>query len=338
MSTEVAQIASTEVEVSELDGLTHEQLAAMFGQTSDTASGRTIPKLYMNINPEMEIDNEMTEVPYKAFWFSPSKDVGPIFLKAPKLRLLVNKFMYRRWDADEKKWLNSSVMIDNIREQEAADEMGTTNCGKTQGFVTREQWDEMSKADQDWQKGAKLYRVVYAEISGEGVNKAGNTITVEPTLVAWYVGKINIKSVGTTISQIDTKRVLMPTVYINGTVSITKDFGPNPQPKVALDVRYNETHPLGNIDVEYLQVINAEIKSHNAEVMAKHKAALAAGVPEKGFETNFVDVDDEPAPRPTQKPKPRQGGKATAKDAKAAAALEVEDVADLNDLNDEIPL
>jgi hypothetical protein len=280
-------------DVADLGGYTREELAQLTGQSGEAAATIGIPRLFINIDSEIRENDADVEVPIKTLGVR-HPELGLVFLKEPTVRMVLNQYMYRRWDNDAGKWGQISTIIPDYRRgAEAPDTLGNVNCGKTVGYVSKEDWEALPKDVQDHQKAAKLTRVLYALVSGDGVTLDGKAVTIEPMLTVWFIGMANFKVVGAVIAAIEKRKGLMFHYNQTWKFIIDKD-GPRPLGVANITVDYSNTLSTDKAFLQALPVALDDVKAHNKYVMEQHNKVLRSGNADVTKDTDdvsdFIDV------------------------------------------------
>jgi hypothetical protein len=274
-------------DLAELTGLSRAELAALTGQAGDTLQVAGIPKVFLNIETEIEQDDKVVEVPVKTIALR-HPDLGLVFFKTATVKMLMTRYLYRRWDAVKKEWSQVSTMIEDYRSgREAPDTLGNVNCGKFTGYYSPDEWAALPKDVQDYQKGARRARAVYFLISGEAINLEGKTVNVEPTLASYFAPAQPQKVIGNAIAGIQKRKGLLFEYNTTWTVVIDRT-GAKPQPNVNIDVDYSAKVPLDKVTLAAIATINEDITAHNDYVMQRHNEALRKA----NSANNVVDVTD----------------------------------------------
>ena len=278
-------------DLAELSGLSRAELAALTGQSGDTMQAVGIPKIFLNIETEIEQDDKIVEVPVKTIALR-HPDHGLVFFKSATVKMLMTRYIYRRWDAVKKEWSQVSTMIEDFRGgREAPDTLGNVNYGKFNGYYTPEEWAALPKDVQDYQKGARRARAVYFLISGEAINLEGKTLTVDPTLASYFAPAQPQKVIGNAIAGIQKRKGLLFEYNSTWTVLIDRT-GAKPQPNVNIDVDYSQKVPLDRTALAAIATVNEDITAHNDYVMQRHNEALRKANTAKDTidVTDFIDV------------------------------------------------
>lgn len=273
MSNELAVLEQGEVV--DLENVSYEQLMAMTGQEADEKSVSGLPRVTANVKSEMTIQKDgkevRVEVPYKTWKFN-HPEHGWVFLKNPKVRIFVNRFMYTRYDEVEKKTSNYSVMINDWKKEEAPDISGSVNCGKFQGFIESKIWDEMSEAEKKFQRGARRVRVVLGTISGKAMGIGEEEYEIENMPVRFDFGGDSLKNVGDVIADATNKRVGLPFLNITFGLEVKEVGATTFGVVVPTPLWADKPKSDAKDDVELLKMFLELVIQHNNSVMTKHKA------------------------------------------------------------------
>lgn len=241
----------------------YDDIAKMLGQ--DTGGGQTFPSFSINRNADDDDGNQLPLGHYNLFvnginWFAPRAYFRPYFIG----------YRYRLYDSDEQKYVNSSIIFTDWR-QEAIDECGGIRCGK----LTRAVIDTLPDADKKAQKAIKLARVLFGTVRMEdAVSSKGAKNDVPPTPCVWYAQGDNFMPIDETIQSLTKNKRLVINHEIELGPTERKKSGATVyyQAKPSVDVR--KSLPILPDDVDLLRTFSAEVKRINDSVQKKYDQSL----------------------------------------------------------------
>lgn len=259
-------------EVSTLEDLDYEKLAALTGQSSDQSSVAGLPFMAFQMDPEYALDGTIYNVPWKSFRIN-HPEHGFIFAKNIKARMFMNRFGYSRFDDKEKRVINYSALVKNWKTDEAPDILGTINCGRYMGWVD---WSKLTEEEKKWQSGARRKRAVFMTVSGEFVTLSEETVEVDNLPVRQDFTSDSFNAIGNIFEEFDKKRVPCMSYYVNMSIE-TKKIGSNTigvvTPK-SLEIDWSTKIPLTKEDAELLSMFNDLVRTFNKHVMDTHNKVL----------------------------------------------------------------
>jgi len=135
---------------------------------------------------------------------------GIVYAEQAWIRVFQQRFFYQRYDENaifqtkegkdmRGRYVNRSVFVRNPYD-DALDELGTMNCGKTK----IEDWDKASDDEKAWWRGSKRYRVLFGFLRVEDAVKEGNgeKVSFDNFPVMYQIGsKDTFKQFGNALSQ-----------------------------------------------------------------------------------------------------------------------------------------
>ena len=183
----------TNNEISNIDGLSQEQIMSMIGQEK-SSTGNFLPKLAINRFPE---NDDGAEVPVGSYGvYVPELD-SMAYGKPVTFRPFMNAYQYRKYDADKNEYSNRSIIFKSWKD-EAIDIQGGVRCGK----IPAKELANLSDEERMKQKAIKCYRLVYGLVSFKGSLPGGADAEVTNLPVLWKVTGSNFKPVGEAIESL----------------------------------------------------------------------------------------------------------------------------------------
>ena len=183
----------TNNEISNIDGLSQEQIMSMIGQEK-SSTGNFLPKLAINRFPE---NDDGAEVPVGSYGvYVPELD-SMAYGKPVTFRPFMNAYQYMKYDADKNEYSNRSIIFKSWKD-EAIDIQGGVRCGK----IPAKELANLSDEERMKQKAIKCYRLVYGLVSFKGALPGGEATEVKDLPVLWKVTGSNFKPVGEAIESL----------------------------------------------------------------------------------------------------------------------------------------
>jgi len=183
----------TNNEISNIDGLSQEQIMSMIGQEK-SSTGNFLPKLAINRFPE---NDDGAEVPVGSYGvYVPELD-SMAYGKPVTFRPFMNAYQYMKYDAEKNEYSNRSIIFKSWKD-EAIDIQGGVRCGK----IPAKELANLSDEERMKQKAIKCYRLVYGLVSFKGSLPGGTDAEVTNLPVLWKVTGSNFKPVGEAIESL----------------------------------------------------------------------------------------------------------------------------------------
>jgi len=183
----------TNNEISNIDGLSQEQIMSMIGQEK-SSTGNFLPKLAINRFPE---NDDGAEVPVGSYGvYVPELD-SMAYGKPVTFRPFMNAYQYMKYDAEKNEYSNRSIIFKSWKD-EAIDIQGGIRCGK----IPAKELANLSDEERMKQKAIKCYRLVYGLVSFKGSLPGGTDAEVTNLPVLWKVTGSNFKPVGEAIESL----------------------------------------------------------------------------------------------------------------------------------------
>ena len=183
----------TNNEITNIDGLSQDQIMSMIGQEK-SSTGNFLPKLAINRFPE---NDDGAEVPVGSYGvYVPELD-SMAYGKPVTFRPFMNAYQYMKYDADKNEYSNRSIIFKSWKD-EAIDIQGGVRCGK----IPAKELANLSDEERMKQKAIKCYRLVYGLVSFKGTLPGGADAEVTSLPVLWKVTGSNFKPVGEAIESL----------------------------------------------------------------------------------------------------------------------------------------
>jgi len=141
---------------------------------------------------------------------------GVVYAENAWIRVFQQRFFYQRYDENaifqtkegkdmRGRYVNRSIFVRNLYD-DALDELGTMNCGKTK----IEDWDKASDDEKAWWRGSKKYRVLFGLLRVENAVKEGNgeKVSFDNLPVLYQIGsKDTFKQFGNALSEMAKNKI-----------------------------------------------------------------------------------------------------------------------------------
>ena len=192
-----------------------------------------------------------------------------VYGKPATFRPFINAFQFMQYDAEQNKFSNRSVIFKNWKD-DPIDTSGGSRCGK----VPYKERDKLSKAELEHQKNIKCYRLVFGQVTIDGVTADGNKISIKDKPVLWRVTGSNFTPVGEAMQSLKNRKKLM----FNHTLSldtIRRKAGSNVFYVSEIKVNQNEV-TFTKEDMELMQKFQDIITTENEEIVDLWKQANKA--------------------------------------------------------------
>ena len=276
----------TNNEISNIDGLSQEQIMSMIGQEK-SSTGNFLPKLAINRFPE---NDDGAEVPVGSYGvYVPELD-SMAYGKPVTFRPFMNAYQYMKYDADKNEYSNRSIIFKSWKD-EAIDIQGGVRCGK----IPAKELANLSDEERMKQKAIKCYRLVYGLVSFKGTLPGGADGEVTSLPVLWKVTGSNFKPVGEAIESLRRRGKVM----FNHTLTLKskkKKAGSNVFYVSDISVDADEVQ-FSDKEKEILLAFQDTINTENEEIVELwRQAKKAEPVSVKASEAKTVEAefDDDP--------------------------------------------
>ena len=254
-----------ENQIANFEKLSTSQIMEMIGQEGGQ-TGAGVPRLTINRQPEDDGGNKLPVGTYSTY---DSGIESMVYGKPATFRPFINAFQFMQYDAEQNKFSNRSVIFKNWKD-DPIDTSGGSRCGK----VPYKERDKLSKAELEHQKNIKCYRLVFGQVTIDGVTADGNKISIKDKPVLWRVTGSNFTPVGEAMQSLKNRKKLM----FNHTLSldtIRRKAGSNVFYVSEIKVNQNEV-TFTKEDMELMQKFQDIITTENEEIVDLWKQANKA--------------------------------------------------------------
>ena len=252
----------TENQITNFEKLSTSQIMEMIGQEGGQ-TGTGLPRLTINRQPEDDGGNKLPVGTYATY---DSGIESMIYGKPAIFRPFINAFQFMEYSSEQNKFITRSVIFKNWKD-DPIDTSGGSRCGK----VPYKERDKLSKTELEHQKNIKCYRLVFGQVSIDGVNAEGNKVSVKDKPILWRVTGSNFTPVGEAMQSLKNRKKLM----FNHTLSldtIRRKAGSNVFYVSDIKVNTNEI-AFTKEDMELMKKFQDIITSENEDVVALWKEA-----------------------------------------------------------------
>jgi hypothetical protein len=202
-------------EIATLNTANFAEMAQAMGMGADMNSGpsksSTLPRLRIWNQPVMgqvEVKGKMKnmEVVPAGMYRLQMPDDSFVYAESVNLRVFVQRFMYKRYDAENKTYVKT-LMAEDLN-GDLKDNIGGFNCGKPAGYI--ENWKDLPKDKQDFLKQIKRVRVLLGEVTlTNAVDQDGNEVSTEVSPFIWEIdNKDAFKTMGEPFIQLGRQKRL----------------------------------------------------------------------------------------------------------------------------------
>ena len=254
-----------ENQIANFEKLSTSQIMEMIGQEGGQ-TGAGLPRLTINRQPEDDGGNKLPVGTYSTY---DSGIESMVYGKPATFRPFINAFQFMQYDAEQNKFSNRSVIFKNWKD-DPIDTSGGSRCGK----VPYKERDKLSKAELEHQKNIKCYRLVFGQVTIDGVTADGNKISIKDKPVLWRVTGSNFTPVGEAMQSLKNRKKLM----FNHTLSldtIRRKAGSNVFYVSEIKVNQKEV-TFSKEDMELMQKFQDIITTENEEIVDLWKQANKA--------------------------------------------------------------
>ena len=252
----------TENQITNFEKLSTSQIMEMIGQEGGQ-TGTGLPRLTINRQPEDDGGNKLPVGTYATY---DSGIESMIYGKPAIFRPFINAFQFMEYSSEQNKFITRSVIFKNWKD-DPIDTSGGSRCGK----VPYKERDKLSKTELEHQKNIKCYRLVFGQVSIDGVNAEGNKVSVKDKPILWRVTGSNFTPVGEAMQSLKNRKKLM----FNHTLSldtIRRKAGSNVF--YVSDIKVNTSEiTFTKEDMELMKKFQDIITSENEDVVALWKEA-----------------------------------------------------------------
>lgn len=180
-------------EIATLNTANFAEMAQAMGMGADMSSGpsksSTLPRLRIWNQPVMgqvEVKGKLKnmEVVPAGMYRLQLPDETFIYAESVEIRVFVQRFMYKRYNSDEKSYVKT-IMAEDLN-GDLKDNTGKFNCGKPPGFDPN--FKDLPKDRQDFLKTIKRVRVLLGEVKLiNPVDSEGNEVNADVSPFIWEI-------------------------------------------------------------------------------------------------------------------------------------------------------
>ena len=245
-----------ENQIKSFEKLSTSQIMEMIGQEGGQ-TGTGLPRLTINRQPEDDGGNKLPVGTYATY---DSGVESMVYGKPAIFRPFINAFQFMEYDAEQNKFTTRSVIFKNWKD-DPIDTSGGSRCGK----VPYKERNKLSKTELEHQKNIKCYRLVFGQVSIDGVTADGNKVSIKDKSILWRVTGSNFTPVGEAMQSLKNRKKLM----FNHTLSldtIRRKAGSNVFYVSEIKVNQNEV-TFTKEDMELMQKFQSIITAENEEIV-----------------------------------------------------------------------
>lgn len=244
-----------------LDGLSVQEEMRATGQIMSGNDGLGLPSLRVNYDDE---DQDGNKIP-RGSWTVYGED-GQVFADSVLFRPILTTIQYNHYDSDEGKTRATSIHGSGF-DSEFQDSAGGFKCGK----LSKQQFKELTEAEQAIQKDIKCSKVFFGLVTVAGVNTKGKKSKVADLPCVFYARGTHFMPMADYVEKLHRTNTPMRSVQISMDLNRQKNGG----------VTYWEVNPTTKQDgLELSAAINgvygeflATIKAENESIMSKWTTA-----------------------------------------------------------------
>ena len=209
-------------EITTLNSGNFAEMAQAMGMGADMSKGpsksSTLPRLRIWNQPVMgqvEVKGKMKnmEVVPAGMYRLQMPDDTYIYAESASLRVFVQRFMYKRYDSENKNYVKT-LMSEDLN-GDLKDNTGKFNCGKPAGYI--EDFQSLPDATKDLIKQIKRVRVLLGEVKlNNAVDDQGNEVDADVSPFIWEIDNRDaFKTMGEPFSQLGRQKRLPVQHWIN---------------------------------------------------------------------------------------------------------------------------
>lgn len=290
-------------EIATLNSGNFAEMAQAMGMGADMNKGpaksSTLPRLRIWNQPVMgqvEVKGKMKnmEVVPAGMYRLQMPDDSYIYAESADIRVFVQRFMYKRYDAENKNYVKT-LMAEDLN-GDLKDNMGGFNCGKPAGYI--EDFQSLPDDTKALIKQIKRVRVLLGEVKlNNAVDSEGNEVKADVTPFIWEVdNKDAFKTMGEPFAQLGRQKRLPVQHWINcGAEERQLPTGASFfLPTQSLDL--SSTIELADTDqdtfanfIEWIGNYNQYIVNAYNEKMGSQKMSAE----DESLVEDFIDIDEE---------------------------------------------
>jgi hypothetical protein len=279
----------TKNELTNIKGMSDEQIMQAIGQDDGSSSGINIPRLGINRSPE---DDDGNQLPVGQFFVYDSSVGRNVFAKPVTFRPFISAMQYMHYDAEKSEYVNRSIIFKSWKE-EPIDILGGTKCGK----IPFKERSSLAPEELERQRTIRCYKLIYGLLSfKDGKTADGKDHVAENLPVLYRVTGTAFAPVTSALDQLKKRKKLM----FNCTFSMDtkrQKKGGNVYYTPEINVNADSNLEMSQTDMETISVFQQSIDAENTEVIEAYNKAKASGSVVSDIEaTKVVESLNEPLP------------------------------------------
>lgn len=258
----------------------YDALARMTGQVGAVTSEfrPSFAKAGFQADDLYEVDGAQVEVPAKSLRIVDQEHKAVFLTDDIRMIILGRYFMFRRWSNDISNWESTSIIAPEFRNKQLPDDTGGFNAGRFDRWVSDEDKASMDPAAVALHDSARLFRVVFARVTGKGKTLTGKPIVIDDGVnVMFTFGTSMAKDIDNLVDAFNRHKALV-FAYETKVTKITKAKAgmavigkPEFEQKFDTPVSLTPDSPV----IAALREMSDNIKGHNQMVMDKHNQMLS---------------------------------------------------------------
>ena len=183
---------TTTTDIATLNTANFAEMAQAMGIGADMSSSSkasTLPRLRIwnsSVMGQVEVKGKMKnmEIIPAGMYRLQKADDSFVYAESIEIRVFVQRFMYKRYNAEEKTY-EKTVMAEDLN-GDLKDNTGKFNCGKPAGYINN--WGDLPKDRQDFLKQIKRVRVLLGEVKLiNPVDREGNEVSSDISPFIWEI-------------------------------------------------------------------------------------------------------------------------------------------------------
>jgi len=220
----------------------------------------------LSINHATE-DNDENTLPRGHYRLYDPESRNTVFAKDVKFRPFVRTYMYNVWDNEQ-----NQFSCRTVQRKSMGDPFHDTSGGEKCGRLSKEEQNALpnDSAILIQQKNIKCVQVIYGLATIEGKNATKEDYTLENTPTVWYVKGASFIPISDWFKSIDKEKKLYATTVGKLETIKQKRGGNQFWTSRATTI---ETKDFSKKDRGLLESFIGEIRSHNSDIMEKHREA-----------------------------------------------------------------
>jgi len=289
-------------EITTLNSGNFAEMAQAMGMGADMSKGpsksSTLPRLRIwnqTVMGQVEVKGKMKnmEVVPAGMYRLQMPDDTYIYAESASLRVFVQRFMYKRYDSENKNYVKT-LMSEDLN-GDLKDNTGGFNCGKPAGYI--EDFQSLPDATKDLIKQIKRVRVLLGEVKlNNAVDDQGNEVDADVSPFIWEIDNRDaFKTMGEPFSQLGRQKRLPVQHWINcGTEERQLATGASFYlPTQSLDL--SSTIDLLDSDQQTFSNFIEWIGNYNQYIVNAYNEVAGKNVSNEDalLVDEFIDIDDE---------------------------------------------